>query len=120
MHFAPTRRAVTLGMGTPTVADRDRPALRQRGAPLLPAHIQRLTPGTEHDRGYLGVAAQPAHLTRPDPPTKIEMGTTQPGLERFQTHRDRHVRALPTLRRQPAFVQGMRTDLTQRVGLALT
>jgi hypothetical protein len=119
MHFAPTRRPVTLRMGTPTIAHRDRPPLRQRRAPLLPAHIQRLTSGTEHDRGDLRVAAQPAHLTRPDPPAKIEMGTAQPGLERVQPHDDRHVRALPTLGRQATLVQGVRADLSERVGLAL-
>jgi hypothetical protein len=58
-------------MGASTVPCRDRPPLRQRGAALLPAYIQRFTVRAEHDRGDLGVAAEPAHLTRPDVPAEF-------------------------------------------------
>src|SRR5882757_9459439 len=86
MHLAGTRRPITPRMSTPTIPNRNRPPLRQRGAPLLPAHIQRLTVRTEHDRGDLRVAAEPAYLTRPDVSSEFEVGPVQPGLERFETH----------------------------------
>ncbi|MDT7623060.1 MAG: hypothetical protein QOF99_3961, partial [Pseudonocardiales bacterium] len=119
VHLAGTRWPVTPRMGTTPIPNRDRPPLRQRGAPFLPTHIQRLTVRAEHDRGDLRVAAEPAYLTRADVPAELEVRPTQPGLERFQPHRDRHMRTLTTLRGQPAFVQGVRADLPERIRLPL-
>src|SRR5882757_3879488 len=119
MHLAGTRRPITPRMRTTPIPNRDRPPLRQRGTPLLPTHIQRLTVRTEHDRGDLRVAAEPAHLTRPDMTAEFQARPAQPGLQRFETHGDRHVRALPALRGQAAFVQGVRADLPERIRLAL-
>src|SRR5882757_4101728 len=80
MHLAGTRRPITPRMRTTTIPNRNRPPLRQRRTPLLPPHIQRLTLRTEHNRGDLGVAAEPAHLTRTDVPTELEVRPAQPGL----------------------------------------
>src|SRR5882757_6227051 len=120
MHLAGTRRPITPRMGASTVPNRDRFTLRRRGAPFLPAHVQWFTDHAEDDRGDLGVAAEPAYLTRPDVSAEFEVRPAQSGLERFQAHGDRHVRAFPSLCGEAAFVEGVCADLPERISLPLT
>ena len=62
--FAPVRRAITAGVATATVAERERAAHVPVADPFAAADVEGLTVGTEHDSREVAITQDPLLLTR--------------------------------------------------------
>src|SRR5882762_4505414 len=120
MHLTPPGRPITPRISTPPVAGGHSLALSEGDTTSLPTDVEGLAVPTQHHRGDLRLAHQPAQLPRAGLPTEFQGGAAGLILHPFPGDDRGDVWTFPTLSRQIPLVEGMLTNLPQRISLALT